>query len=147
LERVPRRARSELGEGAFHVTARGNARMKIFLDETDYRAFIGTLRQVAVEHAWLLHAYCLMPNHFHLVVEARGIDLSRGMRALSGAYAQRFNRRYERSGHVFQGRYDARVVDETRYRDVREYVLENPIRAGLVGESDDYPWRALLIPD
>ena len=144
---MPRRPRAILGDGVFHVTARGNARVAIFVDEADYRGFVKLLTTVARRNSWLVHAYCLMPNHFHLVVEARGIDLSRGMRALNGGYAQYFNNRYDRTGHLFQGRFDARLIDDDRFRDVREYVLENPLRAGLCARVEDYPWCALLVCD
>jgi putative transposase len=144
---VPRRARAKLGDGIFHVFARGNAGIEIFRDDVDYRAFLGLLHAVAPRHSWQLHAYCLMPNHFHLVVKARGADLSAGMRALNGGYAQGFNRRHARYGHLFQERYGARLLDETRRRDVREYVYENPVRAGLATNGDDYPWSAWLMRD
>src|SRR5262249_60017173 len=119
----------------------------IFEDELDYRAFTGLLKAVASKHGWKLIAYCLMTNHFHLVVEACGADLSQGMSALNGRYAQRFNNRHKPYGHLFQGRYDARPVGDDRFTDVREYVMQNPVRAGLVAEGEDYPWSALLIPE
>src|SRR5262249_48283423 len=119
--------------------------MEIFLDDVDYRAFLGLLGEVVPRHAWRLFAYCLMPNHFHLVVQARGVDLSNGMRALNGGYAQGFNRRHERYGHVFQERYGSRLLDDDRRRDVREYVFENPVRAGLARNAEDYPWSAWLV--
>jgi REP-associated tyrosine transposase len=144
---VPRQPRSALGDGLFHVTARGNAGMKIYLDETDYRTFLALMRDVARQHSWTLFAYCLMPNHFHLVVRARGSDLSAGMSALNGTYGRRFNRRHRRYGHLFQGRYGTRLIDEERRLDVRDYVMENPVRAGLVADADDYPWSALLVAD
>jgi REP element-mobilizing transposase RayT len=144
---MPRRPRALLGDGVFHVTARGNSRATIFVDEIDYRGFLKLLTRVADRHAWLVHAYCLMPNHFHLIVEARGIDLSGGMGALNGGYAQYFNNRHDRSGHLFQGRYDARLVDDDRFTDVREYVLENPVRAGLCASVEEYRWCALLLCD
>jgi putative transposase len=144
---VPRRPRGDLGDGIFHVFARGNAGMAIFLDDVDYRAFLGLLHVVVPRHRWLLFAYCLMPNHFHIVLKARGLDLSTGMRSLNGGYAQLFNRRHKRYGHVFQERYGARLIDEDRRTDVRAYVLDNPVRAGLVQDAGDYPWSGLLIAD
>jgi putative transposase len=137
---MPRSARAALGDGVFHVTARGNAGNDIYSDDVDYRAFLGLLQETAGRHEWTLHAYCLMPNHFHLVVEATGDALSQGMRRLNGRYAQHFNHRHERYGHLFQGRFGARLIDDERRRDVREYVLENPERAGL----RDWPWVAVL---
>jgi REP element-mobilizing transposase RayT len=143
---VARAPRGELsdGEGTFHVTARGVAGIEIFTDDVDRRVFMQMLDRVAARNRWRLHAYCLMPNHFHLVVQTTPAALSRGMSRLNGGYAQYFNRRHERYGHLFQGRFGATVVDDMRRRDVRHYVLENPERAGL---GRDYPWAAILIPD
>jgi putative transposase len=138
---MPRTARGDLGDGVFHVTARGNAGIATFVDDSDRRVFLRLLHEAAANHQWKLHAYCLMPNHIHLVVEAKGAALSRGMRFL-GRYSQYFNRRHDRYGHLFQGRFGARLVEEERRKDVREYVLENPERAGL---GADYPWAALLV--
>ena len=121
--------------------------MKIFLDDVDRRAFMRLMHEVADRHAWTLFAYCLMPNHVHLVVRARGADLSDGMSALNGRYAQRFNRRHKRYGHLWQGRYGTRLIDEDRRLDVRDYVMDNPVRAGLVEDRDEYPWSGLLVAD
>jgi REP-associated tyrosine transposase len=143
---VPRSARGILGDGFFHVTARGNGRALLFLDEVDYRAFLRLLANVAAKSGWRLHAYCLMPNHFHLVVESRGPALSAGMRALNGGYAQYFNNRHDRSGHLFQGRYGARLIEQKGHWDeARRYVVENPVRAGMCERVEDYPWSALLL--
>jgi REP element-mobilizing transposase RayT len=138
---MPRTARGDLGDGLFHVTARGNAGIEIFVDDVDRRVFLRLLYEWAARHNWTLHAYCLMPNHVHLLIEADGPALSKGMRFL-GRYAQFFNGRHERYGHLFQGRFGARLVEEGRRKDVREYILENPERAGL---GADYPWAALLV--
>ena len=138
---MPRAARGDLGDGLFHVTARGNAGSEIFCDDVDRRVFLRLLHEAAARHQWTLHAYCLMPNHVHVVVETDGAALSKGMRFL-GRYAQFFNKRHDRYGHLFQGRFGARLVEDGRRKDVREYVLENPERAGL---GADYPWAALLV--
>ena len=142
---MPRRPRGLLGDGFFHVTARGNARGLLFLDEVDYRAFLRLLKRVTGRCGWTPRAYCLMPNHYHLVVESIGAALSVGMRGLNGGYAQYFNDRHCRSGHLFQGRYDARLIEETDYwEEVQRYVLENPVRAGLCRHVDDYPWSGIF---
>jgi putative transposase len=88
-------------------------------------------------------AYCLMPNHFHLVVACDLGDLSSAMHHLNGTYAQRFNRRHERTGHLFEGRFGVRVIDDEAYlNEVCAYVLANPVRAGLCESVDDWPWSA-----
>ena len=89
-------------EGAvYHLTARGNARAKIFLDDEDRTLFLKTIEKVTTRFGWICHAYCLMSNHYHLLVETPSPNLFRGMQLLNGIYTQSFNRRYERSGHVF----------------------------------------------
>jgi len=89
------------------------------------------------------HIYCLMPNHFHLVLEGKLDNVSAGMHQLNGLYATRFNRRHERTGHLFQGRFGLRVIEDESYlEDACRYVLENPVRAGLCERAEDWPWSA-----
>ncbi len=141
-----RAPRSVLGDGIFHVTARGNARQAIFTDDADRRGFLLLLSGVAERHRWECHAYCLMLNHYHLVVECPLEALSQGMRRLNGGYAQHYNSRHDRTGHLFQGRYDARLIeDERQYEEVCRYVVENPVHAGLCDDVDDWPWASLLL--
>jgi REP element-mobilizing transposase RayT len=143
---MPRAARGTLDDGVFHVFARGNSGDLLFRDDRDYQTFLRLLATVAGENKWRLHAYCLMPNHFHLLVQLDGQPLSPAMRSLNGGYAQYFNRRYDRTGHVFQGRYDARPVEHEAYwEEARRYVLENAVRAGLCDRAEDYRWSALLV--
>ena len=115
--------------------------MTIYRDSDDYAVFVSMLGRVVRRFPWKVHAYCLMPNHYHVVTEAAGADLSAGMHRLNGLYAQGFNNRYERVGHVFQNRFGARVVDgEEHLQDVCSYVLHNPVRAGLCERAEDWPW-------
>jgi len=91
-------------EGAlYHITSRGNAREKIFLADGDRSEFLGVLGEVVARFEWICHAYCLMSNHYHLLVETPSPNLSKGMQLLNGVYTQRFNRTTNRTGHVFQG--------------------------------------------
>jgi putative transposase len=127
------------------VTARGVARSDIFLDPADYRALLEQLRDVVQRFDWGMLAFCLMPNHFHLVPSASRERLSWGMHRLNCLYAMHFNRRYERHGHLFQNRFDARVVEGNRHaRSVCEYVVDNPVRAGLCRDRSDWPWWGLV---
>jgi len=97
-------------EGAvYHVTSRGNARQEIFLDDKDRNSFLETLGRVVDRFGWICHAYCLMNNHYHLLIETPAANLSRGMQMLNGIYPQSFNRRHGRVGHVLQGRFKAIV--------------------------------------
>ena len=138
---MPRVARSALPDGMFHVTARGVAREPIFRDGIDYADFERQLFRVRDDYAWTLHAYCLLPNHYHLVVEATRRDLSTGMQKLNGRYAQRFNRRYDRVGHVFQNRFSSYVIEgEGHFLRALAYVRANPVEAGLCENVDDWPW-------
>src|SRR5687768_457095 len=108
---MPRQPRSLLGDGVFHVTARGVARSLLFRDHADFSVFGSLLASVVERFRWTCHAYCLMPNHYHLVVATARLDLSRGMHRLNFLYAQGFNDRYERTGHLFQNRFGARLIE------------------------------------
>lgn len=141
---VPRRPRHLLGDGTYHVTARGVARSEIFLDHDDYRAFLAFLRDAAERFAWTPRGFCLMPNHYHLIVSTPRLELSAGMHRLNCLYAMRFNKRYTRPGHLFQNRFDARLVEGDRHiRAVCRYVVDNPVRAGFVRRREDWPWSGL----
>jgi putative transposase len=138
---MPRVARRDLPDGLFHVTGRGVAREAVFRDGIDYADFERQLLRVRDEFDWKLHAYCLLPNHYHLIVETSRSDLSSGMQRLNGRYAQRFNQRYDRVGHVFQNRFKSYVIDtEEYYERAVAYVLANPVEAGLCESIEDWPW-------
>jgi putative transposase len=135
--------RIEFPGAVYHITARGNARAKIFKDDADRDTFLSVLEQVLTRFDWLLHAYCLMDNHYHLMIDTSEANLSAGMRQLNGVYTQRFNRRHRRVGHVFQGRFKAIVVDRDSYLlELCRYVVLNPVRARMVREAKDYPWSS-----
>lgn len=123
------------------MTARGVARSLLFRERLDYAMFVRLLASVVDRFRWRCHAYCLMPNHYHLVVRALRVDLSRGMHRLNFLYAQGFNHRYERTGHLFQNRFGARLIESEEYlADACTYVRMNPVRAGLCVEAEDWPW-------
>src|SRR5579862_2362628 len=140
-------------EGAvYHVTARGNERREIFHSEQDKTLFLDTLKQCVVDSGIVLHAWCLMPNHYHLVVETPGGGLSRAIGWLQTTYTVRFNRRHQRSGHLFQGRFKAHLVEADEYAQwLVEYIHLNPVRPRCKGERiaaeraaelDAYPWSS-----
>jgi putative transposase len=144
---VPRIARNLLPDGVFHVTSRGVDGAPIVLDDLDRLCFVGLLRGTTALYEWACHAWCLMTNHFHVVVEAPTTRLSAGMKRINGLHAQRFNRRHGRRGHLFQDRFAAEVVDEDDYLEtVCRYVLENPVRAGLSARPEDWRWAGLGPP-
>jgi REP-associated tyrosine transposase len=140
---MTRPLRIEFPGAIYHVTARGNAQAAIFAGESDRELLLETLAQVVDRFNWLCHAYCLMDNHYHLIVETPDGNLAVGMRQLNGVYTQRLNRRHGRMGHVFQGRFKAIVVDRDSYLlELCRYVVLNPVRAGVVKQAGDYRWSS-----
>lgn len=127
--------------GYYHLTTRGNDGMDIYLDVADRRWFIALLERVAGESDWALHAWCLMTNHFHLVVENRKPNLSNGMHRLNSVYVRRFNERHGRTGHLFGSRFGAKPIeDDAQLFNTAEYVFDNPVRAGLCASRQQWPW-------
>ncbi len=131
-------------EGAlYHVTARGNAREAIAKDDADRNRFLAILGKTVSRFNWLCHAYCLMGNHYHLLIETPDGNLSQGMRHLNGVYTQAFNRRHKRVGHVLQGRFKAILVDKDSYLlELCRYIVLNPVRARMVKHPREYPWSS-----
>ena len=140
---MSRPLRIEYAEAVYHVTSRGNARRSIFKDDKDRDLFLTILGEVNDRYHWLCHAYCLMNNHYHLVIETPDGNLSKGMRQLNGVYTMRFNRRHGSVGHVFQGRYKAIVVQkESHLLEVCRYVVWNPVRAKGVEVPEGWRWSS-----
>jgi putative transposase len=138
---VPRQPRQELPEGVFHVTTRGVNKEPIVADDEDRRAFVRLLRDTARRFDWRCHAYCLMTTHYHLLVGSSREELSRGLGRLNGFYAQGFNKRHGRRGHLFGDRFSAFVVEGEEYLEAAcRYILLNPVRAGLCAAADEWPW-------
>jgi REP element-mobilizing transposase RayT len=131
-------------EGAvYHVTSRGNARESIFRVDPDRELFLEVLTDTVERFWWVCYAYCLMTNHYHLLVETPDANLSRGMRHLNGVYTQAFNRRHLRVGHVLQGRFKSIVVEkESHLLELARYVVLNPVRAKMVRSAKDWPWSS-----
>lgn len=140
---MARPLRIEYPGAVYHVTSRGNARLPIYQDDLDRRSFLGVLEDVVERYHWLCHAYCLMDNHYHLLIETPDGNLSQGMRQLNGIYTQRFNRHHEKVGHVFQGRFKAVLVDRESYLlELCRYVVLNPVRTGTVARPGRYAWSS-----
>ena len=140
---MARPLRIEFPGAIYHVTSRGNARRKIFLDDSDRDAFLSTLAWVVERFGWICHAYCLMGNHFHLMIETPEPNLSRGMRQLNGVYTQGFNRLHRKVGHLFQGRFKAILVERDSYLlELARYVVLNPVRAKMVKAPENYKWSS-----
>jgi putative transposase len=126
-----------------HVMSRGNGRMSIFLDEEDYRKFVYVLSDVVEEFELDCFVYCVMSNHYHVALRPTLPNLSEAIRHLNSRYAQWWNRRHGRVGHVFQGRFKDQIVQHEGYfRTLCRYVALNPVRAKLVEHPADWPWSS-----
>jgi REP element-mobilizing transposase RayT len=135
------RAHRDQTPGYYHVTSRGNNGVDIFADDDDRLLFTSFLQHVAARAKWELHAWCLMTNHFHLVLENRLPNLAEGMHRLNGNHARWFNERHERTGHLFGSRFGARpIADEAQLFNTVEYVFDNPVRAGLCASRLEWRW-------
>jgi putative transposase len=127
----------------YHITSRGNERKAIFRDDEDREFFLESLNRVRLRYHWLCHAYCLMDNHYHLLIETPDGNLSLGMRQLNGIYTQLFNRRHQRVGHLFQGRFKAVVVQkDSHLLEACRYVVLNPVRARMVERLHLWKWSS-----
>jgi REP element-mobilizing transposase RayT len=121
----------------------GNAQQQIFSDDRDRNRFLEILGDVITRYGWICHAYCLMNNHYHLLIETPQAHLSRGMQLLNGVYTQWFNRRHKRVGHLFQGRFKGILVEKDNYLlELARYIVLNPVRAKMVGSVCDWPWSS-----
>ncbi len=125
--------------------SRGNAKQTVFHDDADREAFLRRLAQIGNRCQWNVFAYCLMNNHYHLCLETASATLAKGMRDLNGVYAQSFNRRYGRVGHVFQSRYRAVIVEgSSQLLEVIRYIVLNPVRAQLCSSPEGWLWSSHL---
>lgn len=140
---MTRPLRIEFSGALYHVTARGNAQQDIYLNDDDRQEFLALLHRACDRHHWFCHAYCLMSNHYHLLIETQSSSLSKGMKYLNGTYTQAFNRRYRRVGHLFQGRYKGILVEKDSYLlELSRYIVLNPVRARMVRSAKDWPWSS-----
>jgi REP element-mobilizing transposase RayT len=145
---MARQLRIEYPGAIYHVMNRGDRREPIFHDDFDRKRFVTTLSEACIKTDWQVHAYCLMNNHFHLVVETPGANLVAGMRWFLGTYTARFNRRHKQFGHLFSGRYKSLIVDGSGsgyLRTVCDYVHLNPVRAKLLRAEQklrDFAWSS-----
>ena len=148
---MPRPVRLDFDGGVYHVVARGNERKPIFLDDGDRGAYLDRLAECQGRFDFRLYGYCLMGNHVHLALERGAVSLSRIVLALHSHYSQRFNRRHDRVGHLFQGRFRSFLVEKEHYLlALLRYIHLNPVRAGLVKRARAYPWssdRSLRVGD
>ena len=143
---MARPLRIEYPNALYHVTSRGNGREDIYLDDEGRLLFMQIMEEVCDLFNWSVSAWCLMDNHYHLLIRTPDANLSKGMRYLNGVYTQRFNKKEQRVGHVFQGRYKAIVVDEQAYLlELSRYIVLNPVRAGMVERAEQFPWSSYQV--
>ncbi len=140
---MARPLRIEWAGGLYHVTSRGDRREDIYLNRADREAWLDLLGEVCGRFNWRCHSGCQMTNHYHIVVETVEGNLAQGMRQLNGVYTQMVNCSHGRVGHVFQGRYKAILVERDAYLlELARYVVLNPVRAGRVSDTVDWPWSS-----
>jgi len=143
LSGMARPLRIHIPHAFYHVMSRGNAKQTIFVGEADYERFLELLDATSSRFGVLCRSYCLMPNHFHLLLQPDTCPVSRMMQQLNSAYSQSFNRRHERVGHVLQGRFKALLVDRDEYfLQLLRYIVLNPVEAGLVDDPGAWPWSS-----
>lgn len=139
-----RRPRVHFDGAIYHVFSRGVNRQSIFTDDQDRRAFLEGLKKICADAAAEILAYCLMGNHFHFAIKVGAVPLSVIMQRLETSYCLRFNYRHDRTGHLFQARYQSKIcLTEPYLRTVIQYIVMNPVRAGLVSKPENWPWSSL----
>jgi REP element-mobilizing transposase RayT len=140
---MARPLRIEYSGAVYHVTSRGNARGRIFENDRDRDGFLEIFAAVVKKFRWVCHAFCLMGNHYHLLIETPDANLGRGMRQLNGVYTQNFNRCHRRTGHLLQGRYKAILVEKESYLlELCRYIVLNPVAASLAVAPGAWRWSS-----
>lgn len=145
---MPRKARKffDHPNKLYHIICRGNNQQKIFRYKRDYRYYLLLLKKAKQKYNFKIFAYVLMPNHIHLMIERGDSSLSKIMHEVNTAYASYFNKKYKRSGHLFQGRFQSIIVNkESYFWELSRYIHLNPVRADLASRPEDYPWSSYLV--
>lgn len=140
---MARQLRIEYENAFYHITSRGNQREQIYWDDTDREEFIKILHRTKERYGYLIHAYVLMSNHYHVLIETPYANIKQIMQNINTSYTVYINRRHKRFGHLFQGRYKAFIVDKESYLlELGRYIHLNPVRAGIVRRAEDYIWSS-----
>lgn len=140
---MPRPPRVQFPGAFYHVMSRGNAKQNIFLSNDDRLDFLDALERVVSCFSWVCHAYCLMENHYHLLIETPEANLSKGMQNLNGTYCRLFNIKYARTGHVTQGRFLSPLIEDDGYLlELTRYIALNPVRSELVHSPEQWRWSS-----
>ncbi len=141
---MSRGARILIENVCYHIFNRGNQKQNIFLEDSDYEKFLQILKHYKKKYHFRLNAYCLMPNHFHLIIEIRKTnELAKIMQGLTQTYTVWFNNKYNKTGHLWQGRFKSMLIQKDKYLiDCLKYIELNPIRANIVSSPEDYSWSS-----
>ena len=140
---MARPLRIEFSGALYHISNRGNGGDDIYLDDDDRMLFNEVLSEVCEQFNWFIYAWCQMNNHYHLLIETPDANLSKGMRYLNGVYTQRFNRKHQRVGRVFQGRFKGILIERDAYLlELCRYIVLNPVRSGMVASAEDWVWSS-----
>ena len=138
-----RALRIEYPGALYHITSRGNKQENIYLSDADRVLFLEILSHVCMRCNWICYSYCLMSNHYHLLVETPLSNLSKGMQLLNGIYTQKFNQTHNRVGHIFQGRFKGILVEKNAYLlELSRYIVLNPVRANMVSTPEEWTWSS-----
>jgi len=139
---MPRRLRIK-ENGYYHIINRGVEKRKVFLDNSDHTKFLDMVKQNQITYKFLIHAYCLMDNHYHFLMEIKHKNLSQIMQKLNHGYSVYFNKKNKRVGHLWQGRYKSwAVLDDQYFSTLVRYIEQNPVRAGITKKVGEYPWSS-----
>jgi len=142
---VARPLRIEYTGAFYHITSRGNERKEVFKSQRDREKFLFYLESATERYGAIIHVYCLMDNHYHLLIETPVGNLSQIMHHINGAYTTYFNAKRERSGHLFQGRYKAILIEADEYaKELSRYIHLNPVRAGVAENPEEYKWSSCM---
>lgn len=142
---MARSLRIEFPGALYHITSRGDGQENIYLSDEDKTLFLNIFSDVCRRCNWVCYSYCLMSNHYHLLIETHQGNLSKGMQLLNGIYTQKFNRLHHRVGHVFQGRFKGILVQKDNYLlELSRYIVLNPVRAKMVASVADWIWSSYL---
>ena len=140
---MPRKPRLEFPGAIYHINHRGNHQEDIYRDNEDRKLFLKLLSTVILRMNWICHAYCLMNNHYHLLIEIPEGILSRGMAWLNGVYTQKFNRKYDISGDLIQGRFKSKLIEDyPQFLIAARYIVRNPLEAHMVERAEQWPWSS-----
>ncbi len=141
---MPTGPRLLLKNACYHIITRGNQNQRVFLDGQDYEVYISRLKRYKLRYGFLLYAFCLMPNHVHLIGEPKEmVDLAKFMHGLNRSYTAYFNKKYNKVGYLWQGRFKSKVVVKDNYLiDCLNYIELNPVRANMVKTAQDYTWSS-----